>query len=304
MENIENVNDDSNKEKKPDEPKSVAINSKTPIHQHYDDDDEEDGIDMVKRYVPVAAIGSFLCSHCIVEAAKNYVLSEFPEISYVETHLDDEDYDDEREMTQIAMKCLTILVKKFTPQDNIFFLDANQLVNNTHRGTIFIGRNFEEMTFEESKIDFIERTKMDLMNLQVFNKKEEKNKDNLTTNKETLEPEEHAHEIDDELEIGSLTDVYTIFTEKANEDDKDDYDRGHEAGLGDGIDSNYEWVKVALYKMFKMKKIKNLDFLIEEINNTIMGMGVDEFNVWKIGFLKYTLKRQQRIEKEEKYSDT
>lgn len=261
------------------------------------DDDTEP--ELVKRYIPVAGIGTFLCVHCIVEAAKSFVLDEFPEIMQIETHLEDEEYDDVNEMTQLAMRCMLILAKKFLPSDNIMFIDAGQLINNKHPGAIFIGRNYEDMDFQETKINFIERTKKDLMNFQVFNNNNEnENKDNLT--KETPEDiAEHEHELD-QLEIGPLVDVCITFSEKEDEDDMDDYDHGREAGIEEGIDANYERVQVALYKMFKNKKIKNLDFLIDEIHDTICGMNGDDFEIWQKNYGKYMNKRKAKLEKLEK----
>ena len=92
-----------------------------------------------------------------------------------------------------------------------------------------------------------------------------------------------------------------IDSEKENEDDVDDIDIGYGYGITDGIDENYTMIKVALYKMFKKGKINNLDFMLDEIHNTIEGMDNADFKIWVKNFKKYIKnKRKEESHLEDK----
>lgn len=242
--------------------------------------------DSVKRYEPIHGVGTFVCSDCVVDTCKNYVLEDFPEITQINTH--DESEINESEMNQVALKSLIILIKKFPPKLPLFILDAMHLLNNSSPSSLFIGTTFDSMELDETKKDFFERIGNDLINLNLFNE-EEKNRDNLS--KEELGNHKHI-----DLEIEVLNDVYTIFTEKQNENDVDDLDIGFDEGLEAGMKSHYSQVLVALYKMYKKKKIKDLDNFIDELKNTICGMSSEEFDIWEKKFIAYEKKRKEKIE--------
>ena len=61
-----------------------------------------------------------------------------------------------------------------------------------------------------------------------------------------------------------------------------------------GMERNYILIQIALYKMFKKKKLKDLDFILDEINNTIGGMSESDLKVWTKNFKKYLDKKNKK----------
>jgi hypothetical protein len=238
--------------------------------------------ELIKRYIPVSGIGTFMCCECIIEAAKNFVLDEFPEVIGIETHSDQTTYNSDQ-LTEIALKCLIILSKKFPPNITMFFLNGDTLQNTNTPGTIFIGCSHDDMKPDETKIDFIERVRTEIIALNVMRDKDDSDMDDIE--------KEHYKET---FEIGSLLDISVAFDEKEDEEEQDDLDIGYANGISDGIEQQYYLVQVALYIMFKKKKIKDLDFMLEEIHNTISGMMGEDLKIWEKNFKKWTISNKKK----------
>ncbi len=168
--------------------------------------------DVTKRYLPVHGIGTFICANCIVESSKNFILDEFPEVIGIETHKEEAN-ENTPYMADIALKCLIFMAKKFPPTVNMFFLDAEDLLNNSTPGTIFIGCSFDDMNNEESKPEFFQRVKNEILAMNIMRDKQDEDMDD--------EEKEHYKEM---LEIGTLMDTYVAFSEKEDENDVDDHD--------------------------------------------------------------------------------
>lgn len=240
--------------------------------------------DLIKRYTPLSAIGTFFCSHCIVDSAKNILAMEKPELMQVATH----DKKKSEDLNVLALQCMAEILAKYQLNTSLFALDAMFLLNHSIPGTIFVGARTDTIGDTETKMDFFERIKNEIVRLELM-----KNK----VDEDMSEGEvEHYHEM---FEMQYLSDIVVTLSQRLDEDDVDDLDIGYEKGMMDGMDGKYYTVQVALYKMFKKKKIKDLDFILEEIHNTIHGMDGNDFKIWSKNFKKYTskkLKKEQNIE--------
>jgi len=239
---------------------------------------------LTKRQTPLTAIGTFVCCHCIIESAKNIIGLDFPEILQLETHgeKDDEEY------TEVAIKCLSQIVVNNKLETSLFVIDSRVLLNHNLPGTLFIGSKIESMGEDETKKQFIERIKNELISLDLMKNKVDEDM--------TDDDNEHYNNM---FDINLLSDIIVVFTEKENEDDVDDLDIGFEEGMMEGIENQYYLIQVALYKMSKKKKIKDLDYILEEIHNTIKGMDSADFKLWSNNYKKYCkkkLKKEQNIE--------
>lgn len=240
---------------------------------------------LTKRYMPLSAIGTFFCSHCIVDSAKNVLAMDFPELLQVATHGKNSD-----DLNQLALKCLSEILVKKKLNGSLFAIDSTFLMNHNFSGTIFVGAKTDTITETETKNDFFERIKKEIVELELLKTKvdEDMSEDEV----------EHYHSM---FVIQYLSDIIVMLTKKEDDNDVDDLDIGYEEGMQDGMDGKYYSVQVALYKMYKKKKIKNLDFILEEIHNTLQGMDMNDFKLWSRNFRKYTskkLRKEQNIEGE------
>ncbi len=241
---------------------------------------------LTKRYAPFNAIGSFVCSHCVIESAKNIIGMDFPEIFQVETHKNATD----ETINALAMKCIMNIIAKNKLGNSLFGIDGKLFMTNNYPGTLFVGANIESIGDNETKIEFFERIKTEIVSLELLKTKVD---DDMT--------EDDVQHYNEMFEVKLLSDIVVMYTKKESEEDVDDMDIGYETGMFDGVEENYHLIRVALYKMAKKRKIKNLDYILDEIQNTIGGMDEHDLKVWSKNFKKYMdkkTKKEQNIEGE------
>ena len=236
-------------------------------------------LQLTKRYRPFHAIGSFMCSHCIIESAKNIIGMEFPEILQMTTHKEGND----EFISELAIKCMIKIIVKKELSNSLFPIDGKLFLVNNFPGTVFIGASTETIADDETKSDFFERIKKEIMSLELMKDKVD----------DDMSEEDHQH-YGELFDIKLLSDIVVLFTKKEDENDVDDIDIGYEEGMNAGMERNYILIQIALYKMFKKKKLKDLDFILDEINNTIGGMSESDLKVWTKNFKKYLDKKNKK----------
>lgn len=229
---------------------------------------------LIKRYTPVVGVGSFICSSCIIDDAKNIIGIENPEILEVKTHEEDNE-----EINDIAFGALIKIINQKNLGVNFFIVNADNLQENKNPGVLFLGVTLSEMKAEETKAEFFERVRQMFITL------------GITKDKSEEETEDNHHET---YPVNYLIDVCINYTEQEHEDDIDDHEIGFDEGFGEGIDEYYFRTQVALYKMYKNKKLKNLYSFLDDLHNTLHGMDGDEFKRYVKAFNKYIKKEKKK----------
>lgn len=231
----------------------------------------------VKRYVPINAVGSFFCTGCIIDSAKNIIGLQNPEILEINSHQDGADF------LNTAFGCLMKIIQAKKPTLKLLIINPLSLQTNNIDGVLFLGVDASEMNDEESKKEFFDRVKQEFMSLGLM-------KDKLDEDM-TEEDKQHYQEY---FDVDYLNDVCINYTEQVDEDDIDDHDIGYEEGFGDGFDVRYYKIQVALYKMFKNKRLKNFYQFMDDLHNTMVGMDLKQFNRYEKAFQKYLKKEQKK----------
>jgi hypothetical protein len=77
-----------------------------------------------------------------------------------------------------------------------------------------------------------------------------------------------------------------FFTEKQDEEDYDDYDEGSADGFQEGTTLEHTLAKIAIYRILKTKKIKEIEMLLEDFDST-MGNLKDDMSFLKRWTKKY-----------------
>ncbi len=233
---------------------------------------------LIKRYTPVVGVGAFICTGCIIDSAKNIIGVENPDILGIPAHNNDSE-----ELTDIAFGCLIKIIEASKPTTKFFIVNPENLQENKAEGVLFLGVLLSDMKDEETRTEFFERVKHELMNLGLM-----KNK----LDEDMTEEEIQHHE--DFFKIDYLVDVCINFTEQANEDEMDDLDIGFDEGFDAGSDEYHYRMQVALYKMYKGKKVRNLYKFLDDLHNTLFGLDEDEFKRYSKAFQKYIKKEKKK----------
>lgn len=250
--------------------------SKSPMISAYQEIDDD--VKLVKRYTPIVGVGSFICTGCIIDSAKNIIGIENPEILQINTHEDESE-----EMVGQAFACLVKIIEAKKPLVKMFIVDPQHLQENKAEGVLFLGVTLSEMKEDETRANFFERVKQEFMSLGLMKDKVD----------EDMTEEDNLH-YQESFTVNYLTDVCVNYTEQTNKDDIDDHEIGYDEGRSDGIDEHYYMIQLALYKMFKGKKIKSLSVFLDELHNTIEGMDSNDMTRYGKAYQKWLKKEKKR----------
>lgn len=232
--------------------------------------------DMVKRVIPFAAVGGLVCSYCIIEKSKNLVGLELPDILTLPNHDEMLSMMEVEQADDLAFSCLEAIVKKNGIKENeATFCRASNLQNNNSPGSIFIGLLIKHIALDETMSEFRTRVK------DLYEK--------LGMSEADIETIERNQENVKELTF--VEDLFFFYTNREDETDTDDFDSGIDAGYEEGALLERILARIAIYRILKNKKARDIDLFLEDFNSILENLKSDN------KFLqKWTKKYEEEIE--------
>jgi hypothetical protein len=239
--------------------------------------------ELVKRQVPLTAMGGAVCSYCIIEKSKNIIGLEMPDILTLPEHDKMVDLLEDHQADELAFKCIETIAKKVgLDEENLTYCRLSSLENQKTFGSLFIGLMVQKMKPDENLSQFRDRIienyqKMGLIDVEF---------DSIA------DPENPS--LSRDAQIGLFSDIFFFYSEKQHEDDRDDFDEGSDAGFETGCTMEHFLAKLAIYRCLKNRKIKEIDTFLEDFDSAMENFKVDN------GFLaKWTKKYNQEIKDDE-----